>query len=133
MLAKLAAGAAAGPVAISRRAPSARGRLATAENREALSLNRWEPRSHHLNATALWSVVRQEAKEIAAQEASLASLLHASVIMHPSIDRSVAFILASKLANRTLLATQLTDLIMGAYQVRTTCLQLPACLRVKPV
>ena len=49
-------------------------------------------------------------------EPSLASFLHANILMHHSLEKSMAFLLANKLASRTLLATQLIQLITEAYQ-----------------
>ena len=48
----------------------------------------------------------------------LASFAHMTVIMHPSLGRSLAFILANKLQSSTLLGTQLTRLFLEAYEVR---------------
>ena len=49
-------------------------------------------------------------------EPSLASFLHSNIMMHHSLEKSMAFLLANKLASRTLLATQLVLLISEAYQ-----------------
>jgi serine O-acetyltransferase len=40
-----------------------------------------------------------------------------TVIMHPNLQRSLAFILANKLQSSTLLGTQLTRLFVEAYEV----------------
>ena len=40
-----------------------------------------------------------------------------TVIMHSSMQRSLAFILANKLQSSTLLGTQLTRLFVEAYEV----------------
>lgn len=47
----------------------------------------------------------------------LASFLHMTVIMHATLEKSMAFLLANKLASPTLLGTQLTRLFMEAYEV----------------
>jgi len=49
-------------------------------------------------------------------EPSLASFMHSNVLMHHSLDKSMAFLLANKLASRTLLSTQLQRLFNDAYQ-----------------
>ena len=41
--------------------------------------------------------------------------MHSNILMHHSLDRSMAFLLANKLASRTLLATQLQRLFNDAY------------------
>ena len=60
----------------------------------------------------------QEARAAAEREPVLASFLHMTVIMHASLEKSMAFLLANKLASPTLLGTQLTRLFMEAYEVR---------------
>lgn len=57
-----------------------------------------------------------------AAEPVLASFAHMTVIMHSSLQRSLAFILANKLQSSTLLGTQLTRLFVEAYEVRPCCL-----------
>ena len=37
--------------------------------------------------------------------------MHSNILMHHSLEKSMAFLLANKLASRTLLATQLVRLI----------------------
>ncbi|EFN55278.1 hypothetical protein CHLNCDRAFT_35524 [Chlorella variabilis] len=49
-------------------------------------------------------------------EPVLASFSHMTVIMHSSLQRSLAFILANKLQSSTLLGTQLTRLFVEAYE-----------------
>jgi Serine acetyltransferase, N-terminal len=49
------------------------------------------------------------------EEPVLASHLHSSVIMHGSLEESLAFVLANKLSSPTLLATNLMQLIIKAY------------------
>ncbi len=78
----------------------------------------WEPAAHHLSKAELWAVMRQEARAAAEKEPVLASFLHMTVIMHTTLEKSMAFLLANKLASPTLLGTQLTRLFMEAYEVR---------------
>lgn len=50
------------------------------------------------------------------QEAALASFLHSSILAHSSFSRSMAVLLANKLASQTLPGTQLMRLITEAYE-----------------
>lgn len=83
---------------------------------EALSNCRWRPSSQHLTKAELWAEVRREAAEQAIQEPVLASFFHMTVIMHDSFEKSLAFLLANKLASSTLLGTQLTRIFLDAYK-----------------
>ena len=51
-----------------------------------------------------------------AAEPALASFLHTSVLVHPSLTKAMSFMLANKLSSRTLLGTQLMRLISDAYR-----------------
>ena len=53
---------------------------------------------------------RREAKAEAAQEPLLSSFYHASILSHASFARSLAFVLANRLADATLLATELFEI-----------------------
>ncbi|GAB4818067.1 hypothetical protein N2152v2_005113 [Parachlorella kessleri] len=86
------------------------------EQEDALSHGGWEPAAHHLSKAELWAVMRQEARAAAEKEPVLASFLHMTVIMHTTLEKSMAFLLANKLASPTLLGTQLTRLFMEAYE-----------------
>lgn len=97
------------------------------EQDDALASYRWEAQPHHLSKESLWDVMRQEAKGAAEAEPVLASFLHMTIIMHSSLEKSMAFLLANKLASPTLLGTQLTRLFMEAYEVRACCACLQAC------
>ena len=59
-------------------------------------------------------------------EPSLSSFLHSNILMHHSMEKSMAFLLANKLASRTLLATQLVRLISEAYQADPVRPMLPS-------
>jgi len=82
---------------------------------DALKTCRWAPAPHHLSKKQLWIRIREEAAQLAHSEPVLASFLHMTVIMHPSFEKSLAFLLANKLASSTLLGIQLTRLIVEAY------------------
>lgn len=75
----------------------------------------WRPRPHHKAKAQLWAAIVSEAREDAAEEPALASFLHTSIIMHKSMEKGMAFLLANKLSSPTLLGTQLTRLFLEAY------------------
>ncbi|KAH7289668.1 hypothetical protein KP509_30G013700 [Ceratopteris richardii] len=58
----------------------------------------------------VWDDLRHEALEQLKVEPHLASYLYATVLVHPSLERSLAFHLANKLASSTLLSSQLFTL-----------------------
>lgn len=51
-----------------------------------------------------------------AKEPVLASFLHQNIISHSSLGKAMAVLLANKLSSRTLLGTQLMQLISEAYR-----------------
>lgn len=59
----------------------------------------------------IWDAVREEAKLEAEKEPILSSFLYASVLSHDCLEQALAFVLANRLHNPTLLATQLLDTI----------------------
>lgn len=83
---------------------------------ESLQSCSWVPAPHHLTKQQLWSKLRDQAAGLAQQEPVLASFLHMTVIMHTSMEKSMAFLLSNKLSSATLLGTQLTRLIIEAYE-----------------
>ncbi|XP_010943924.2 probable serine acetyltransferase 2 isoform X1 [Elaeis guineensis] len=58
----------------------------------------------------IWDSVRAEAKSEAEREPILSSFLYASVLSHDCLERALGFVLANRLQNPTLLATQLMDI-----------------------
>ncbi|KAL6779854.1 SAT1 [Auxenochlorella protothecoides x Auxenochlorella symbiontica] len=68
-----------------------------------------------LNADTLWAKIQEEAAELSKSEPLIASKLGMTVVTHPSLSKSLAFLLSNKLANETLLGTQLVHLFMDAY------------------
>ena len=58
----------------------------------------------------VWEQLRREALDQSESEPYLASYFYATILAHPSLERSLAFHLANKLANATLLSTQLFTL-----------------------
>ena len=88
----------------------------TVSRDESLNSCGWNPSASHRGKYALWQTIVEEAKKAAAEEPVLASFFHMTVIMHSSLEKSLAFLLANKLANPTLLGVQLTRLILEAYK-----------------
>ncbi|KAG2433458.1 hypothetical protein HXX76_008515 [Chlamydomonas incerta] len=78
--------------------------------------NGWRPMPHHLSKAELWERIRQEAQMDASSEPALASNLFSTILAHPSLEKSMAFLLANKLANPTMLGMQLMRLISEAYE-----------------
>ncbi|CAH1437131.1 unnamed protein product [Lactuca virosa] len=59
---------------------------------------------------SIWDAVRVEAKCEAENEPILSSFLYASILSHDCLERALAFIIANRLQNNTLLETQLMDI-----------------------
>ncbi|CAI5495766.1 unnamed protein product, partial [Closterium sp. Naga37s-1] len=57
----------------------------------------------------IWAAIRAEARLEAEREPILSSFLYASILAHSCFERSIGFVLANRLQNVTLLATQLMD------------------------
>ncbi|CAI5964702.1 unnamed protein product [Closterium sp. NIES-65] len=57
----------------------------------------------------IWAAIRAEARLEAEREPILSSFLYASILAHSCFERSLGFVLANRLQNVTLLATQLMD------------------------
>ncbi|KAE8710094.1 Serine acetyltransferase 4 [Hibiscus syriacus] len=58
----------------------------------------------------IWDAVREETKLEAEKEPILSSFLYASILAHDCLEQALAFVLANRLQNPTLLATQLMDI-----------------------
>lgn len=58
----------------------------------------------------VWEGICGESKQAAEEEPLLSSYLYASVASHPTLESSLAFVLANLLADETLQATQLVEL-----------------------
>ncbi|GLU19687.1 hypothetical protein SLE2022_359230 [Rubroshorea leprosula] len=61
----------------------------------------------------IWDAVREEAKLEAENEPILSSFLYASILAHDCLEQALAFVLADRLQNATLLATQLMDIFQN--------------------
>lgn len=58
----------------------------------------------------IWDAISEEAKLEAEKEPILSSFLYASILSHHCLELALSFVLANRLANPTLLATQLMDI-----------------------
>ncbi|KAI9109705.1 hypothetical protein K1719_019335 [Acacia pycnantha] len=65
---------------------------------------------HDSGGDLIWDALTQEAKLDAEKEPILSSFLYASVLSHDCLEQALAFVLANRLQDPTLLATQLTDI-----------------------
>ena len=59
---------------------------------------------------SVWDAIRREASVDAADEPMLSSYLYASILSHETLEQSLSFVLANKLADSTLLPTQLMEI-----------------------
>ncbi len=64
----------------------------------------------------LWQAIREEVVLEVAEEALLASFLHATVLNHKSLETSLAFLLAAKLESPVLPAMLIRELIIDAIE-----------------
>ncbi|XP_027361236.1 serine acetyltransferase 2-like isoform X2 [Abrus precatorius] len=63
----------------------------------------------------IWDAVRDEAKFEAEKEPILSSFLYASILSHHCLEQALAFVVANRLQNPTLLATQLMDIFSNLF------------------
>ena len=69
-------------------------------------------------AHALGTECRREAKEDAADEPILSSFLYASILSHSTFGRALVFVLANRLSDATMLATELLEVFQQVLKVR---------------
>ncbi|XP_020273455.1 probable serine acetyltransferase 2 isoform X3 [Asparagus officinalis] len=62
------------------------------------------------DADPIWEAMKAEAKSEAENEPILSSFLYASILSHDCLERALSFVLANRLQDPTLLATQLMDI-----------------------
>jgi len=86
----------------------------------------WRAMPHHLSRAALWEAIRGEAKGDADKEPALASFLYSTILVHPNLEKTMAFLLANKLSSPTLLGTQLMALFNEAYEAEPDIME--ACV-----
>lgn len=68
---------------------------------------------------AIWERVKEETRADAKSEPLLSSFLYASILGHDTIEQAIAFILANRLANATMLPTQLFETFLSILQSDT--------------
>lgn len=66
-------------------------------------------------ADPIWAAMRAEARLEAEKEPLLSSYLYASILAHSCFERALSFVLANRLQNPTLLATQLMDVFDNVF------------------
>lgn len=64
----------------------------------------------------IWDAVREEAKLEAENEPILSSFFYATILSHYCLEQALAFALANRLQNPTLLATQLMDIFYNVMK-----------------
>lgn len=69
-----------------------------------------------LSHDPVWSAIRQEATEVAAQEPLLGSLVHSAVLHHQRLEDALSYILAQKLGNDALPALGLREVMEEAFE-----------------
>lgn len=68
-----------------------------------------------MSADPIWAAMRAEARLEAEKEPLLSSYLYASILAHSCFERALGFVLANRLQNPTLLATQLMDVFDNVF------------------
>lgn len=76
----------------------------------------WRPEQYHKSPQQLWETVRSEATADSLAEPALASFLYSTILGHSSLEQSICFLLANKLASSTLLSTQLMELFTNVLK-----------------
>jgi len=73
------------------------------------------PDSVYSNGTdAVWDLMRWEAFQEAQREPLLVSFLHSTILNHDTLESSLAFLLANRLASPAMISTQIQSLILEA-------------------
>jgi len=86
----------------------------------------WMLLPHHLSKDQIWKKMKEEAKHDADSEPTLASFLYSSILGHHTFEKTLAFILANKLASATLYSTQLMKIIDDCYKEEPAIIE--ACI-----
>ncbi|XP_027347925.1 serine acetyltransferase 2-like [Abrus precatorius] len=72
---------------------------------------------HHLDCPdPIWEAVREEADLEAQREPILSSFFYATILSHDCLEQALAFVLANRLQNPTILATQLMDIFCNVMK-----------------
>mmetsp|Transcript_1757 Transcript_1757/g.6905 ORF Transcript_1757/g.6905 Transcript_1757/m.6905 type:complete len:87 (+) Transcript_1757:141-401(+) len=62
----------------------------------------------------IWTSLRAGAQALVDKEPLMGGFVYATILNQPTFERALGFLLASKIANATILAGQWNDLIMDA-------------------
>jgi len=89
--------------------------LPSSDNMFSSSGEAYKPQDHHKGMDELWKEIRKEAKEDSDLEPALASVLHTTILVHNSLEKTMAFVLANKLQSHTLRGTHLLYLFEEAF------------------
>jgi serine O-acetyltransferase len=63
----------------------------------------------------VWSTIRSEAEQVAHDEPLMASLVHAGILHHSSLERALSYRIAQKLASPEMSELILREIVDGAY------------------
>lgn len=66
--------------------------------------------------SSLWRTIRRQAEADAENEPLLSSFLYASILSHGSFERALAFVLANRLSDATLLPTELFEVFYSVLK-----------------
>ena len=75
----------------------------------------------------VWQLIRQEAKQLAEDEPTLASFFHSTILKHQNLGNALSYILASKLENSIVPAITLREIIEEAYHADPQIIQAASC------
>lgn len=75
---------------------------------------------HKLESSSVWRAICREAQRDAKDEPLLSSFLYASILSHESFERSLAFVLANRLSDTTLLPTELFEVFYTILKKHST-------------
>lgn len=65
----------------------------------------------------VWDKIRETAKKDADAEPLLSSYMYMSILSHETLEQAISFVLANRLADSTLLPTQLMEMFNSAGMV----------------
>lgn len=68
-----------------------------------------------VNSVALWDTIRKETQTLAEKEPMLASFFHSTLLKHDFFGQALSYILANKLANETMPAIAVREIIDDAF------------------
>ncbi len=75
-----------------------------------------QTRTNVANLDPVWTQIRREAEDVARDEPLMASLVHAGILHHKSLERALSFRIAQKLASHEMSELILREIADEAYQ-----------------